>query len=58
MKVRFNFNKDNHYQGEVIDIKPSDFKFWYWSKKGAISPIEDKPQSKPKQQRKRRSKEQ
>jgi len=43
MKVRFNFNKDNHYKGEVIDISVNDFSFWYWTRKKAISKIDEKP---------------
>ena len=45
MKVRFNFNKDNHYKGEVIDISPNDFSFWYWTRKKAISKINETPQT-------------
>ena len=32
MKYIFTHNKDGHKKGEVIDLKPSDFRLMYWQR--------------------------
>ena len=35
----FTQNKDGHKKGEVIDLKPSDFRLFYWQRKQVIEPF-------------------
>ena len=39
MKYIFTQNKDGHKKGEVIDLKPSDFRLFYWQRKQVIEPF-------------------
>ena len=39
MKYMFTHNKDGHKKGEVIDLKPSDFRLFYWQRKQVIEPF-------------------
>lgn len=38
MEYIFTQNKDGHKKGEVIDLKPSDFRLFYWTRKQVIEP--------------------
>ena len=38
MEYIFTQNKDGHKKGEVIDLKPSDFRLFYWQRKQVIEP--------------------
>lgn len=39
MKYIFTHNKDGHKKGEVIELKPSDFRLMYWQRKQVIEPF-------------------
>lgn len=39
MEYIFTQNKDGHKKGEVIDLKPSDFRLFYWQRKQVIEPF-------------------
>lgn len=39
MEYIFTQNKDGHKKGEVIDLKPSDFRLFYWTRKQVIEPF-------------------
>jgi hypothetical protein len=39
MEYIFTNNKDGHKKGEVIDLKPSDFRLMYWTRKQVIEPF-------------------
>ena len=39
MEYIFTQNKDGHKKGEVIDLKPSDFRLMYWQRKQVIEPF-------------------
>lgn len=39
MEYIFTHNKDGHKKGEVIDLKPSDFRLFYWTRKQVIEPF-------------------
>ena len=39
MEYIFTQNKDGHKKGEVIDLKPSDFHLFYWTRKQVIEPF-------------------
>lgn len=39
MEYIFTNDKDGHKKGEVIDLKPSDFRLFYWTRKQVIEPF-------------------
>lgn len=39
MEYIFTQNKDGFKKGEVIDLKPSDFRLFYWTRKQVIEPF-------------------
>ena len=39
MQYIFTHDKDGHRKGEVIDLKPSDFHLFYWTRKQVIEPF-------------------
>ena len=39
MQYIFTHDKDGHRKGEVIDLKPSDFRLFYWTRKQVIEPF-------------------
>lgn len=39
MEYIFTQNKDGHKKGDVIDLKPSDFRLLYWTRKQVIEPF-------------------
>ena len=39
MQYIFTHDKDGHRRGEVIDLKPSDFRLFYWTRKQVIEPF-------------------
>ena len=39
MQYIFTHDKDGHRRGEVIDLKPSDFHLFYWTRKQVIEPF-------------------
>lgn len=39
MEYIFTNDKDGHKKGEVIDLKPSDFRLMYWTRKQVIEPF-------------------
>ena len=39
MQYIFTHDKDGHRKGEVIDLKPSDFRLMYWQRKQVIEPF-------------------
>ena len=39
MQYIFTHDKDGHKKGEVIDLKPSDFHLFYWTRKQVIEPF-------------------
>lgn len=39
MEYIFTNDKDGHKKGEVIDLKPSDFRLMYWQRKQVIEPF-------------------
>lgn len=39
MEYIFTQNKDGHKKGDVIDLKPSDFRLFYWARKQVIEPF-------------------
>ena len=39
MEYIFTQNKDGHKKGDVIDLKPSDFRLFYWTRKQVIEPF-------------------
>ena len=39
MQYIFTHDKDGHRKGEVIDLKPSDFRLFYWQRKQVIEPF-------------------
>lgn len=39
MQYIFTHDKDGHSKGEVIDLKPSDFHLFYWTRKQVIEPF-------------------
>ena len=39
MEYIFTQNKDGHKKGEVIDLKPYDFRLFYWQRKQVIEPF-------------------
>ena len=39
MEYIFTHDKDGHRKGEVIDLKPSDFQLFYWTRKQVIEPF-------------------
>lgn len=39
MQYIFTHDKDGHRKGEVIDLKPSDFRLMYWTRKQVIEPF-------------------
>lgn len=39
MEYIFTQNKDGHKKGEVIDLQPSDFRLFYWTRKQVIEPF-------------------
>ena len=39
MEYIFTQNKDGHKKGAVIDLKPSDFRLFYWQRKQVIEPF-------------------
>lgn len=39
MKYIFTHDKDGHKKGEVIDLKPFDFRLMYWQRKQVIEPF-------------------
>ena len=39
MQYIFTHDKDGFRKGEVIDLKPSDFRLFYWTRKQVIEPF-------------------
>ena len=39
MQYIFTHDKDGHKKGEVIDLRPSDFHLFYWTRKQVIEPF-------------------
>lgn len=39
MEYIFTQNKDGFKKGDVIDLKPSDFRLFYWQRKQVIEPF-------------------
>ena len=39
MQYIFTHDKDGFKKGEVIDLKPSDFRLFYWQRKQVIEPF-------------------
>lgn len=39
MQYIFTHDKDGHKKGEIIDLKPSDFHLFYWTRKQVIEPF-------------------
>lgn len=39
MEYIFTQNKDGFKKGDVIDLKPSDFRLFYWTRKQVIEPF-------------------
>lgn len=39
MQYIFTHDKDGHRKGEVINLKPSDFRLFYWQRKQVIEPF-------------------
>ena len=39
MQYIFTHDKDGHRKGEVIELSPSDFRLFYWTRKQVIEPF-------------------